>query len=141
MTEDVKLAEENHSALVYMGHGNEHLSTGLYYELGELMNQIYPQVHTYIGLVEGHPDFETVLKQIRADGVTRVTLKPLMVVAGDHANNDMAGDEGDSWKVRLTNAQIQVIPILKGLGSKASIQAIYLSHLADAARDTGITLK
>ena len=141
LADDVELAKKNGSALVYMGHGNDHLSTGLYYELGELLREMYPQVKSYVGTVEGHPNFATLLKQLKADGVQRVTLKPLMVVAGDHANNDMAGDDDDSWMVMLGNAGIKVTPVLEGLGSKDSIQKLYLSHLADAAKDAGISLK
>ena len=64
-----------------------------------------------------------------------------MVVAGDHATNDMAGDEEDSWKVMLSNENIKVTPVLEGLGSKDSIQKIYLQHLTDAANDAKIALK
>lgn len=141
LREDVELARNNNSALVYMGHGNEHLSTGLYYELAEKMNAHYPDVKTYVGVVEGHPDLDTILKQMLMDDVKAVTLKPLMVVAGDHATNDMAGDEDDAWKVVLTKAGIKVTPILEGLGSKATVRDRYLSHLKDAAKDAGITLK
>jgi sirohydrochlorin cobaltochelatase len=140
LAEDIKLAKQNNSALVYMGHGNDHLSTGLYYELGELLNQTYPEVKSYVGAVEGHPDFEILINKVRHDKVNKVIIKPLMVVAGDHANNDMAGDEEDSWKVMLSNAGIKVTPVLEGLGSKESIRKIYLSHLKDAAKDAGIIL-
>lgn len=141
LAKDIELAKKNNTALLYMGHGNNHLSTGLYYELGELLTETYPDTKIYVGLVEGHPTFDTTLEKMKADGVKSVTLKPLMVVAGDHASNDMAGDEDDSWKVMLTNAGIKVTPVLEGLGSKASIQKIYLNHLTDAAKDAHITLK
>ncbi|WCE28386.1 sirohydrochlorin cobaltochelatase [Vibrio sp. SCSIO 43137] len=138
---DVMQAEKDGAALVYMGHGNEHLSTGLYYELEEQLNKDYPQVSSYVGLVEGNPSFDTLLAKLQRDGIKKVLLKPLMVVAGDHATNDMAGDEDDSWKIALTNAGIKTTPVLAGLGSNSDIQKIYLQHLADAAKDTGITLK
>ncbi len=138
---DVELAKKNNTALLYMGHGNSHLSTGSYYELGELLTATYPDTKIYVGLVEGHPAFDTVLAKMKSDGVKNVTLKPLMVVAGDHASNDMAGDEDDSWKVMLTNAGIKVTPVLEGLGSKESIQKIYLNHLTDAAKDAHIGLE
>lgn len=140
LQDDINLAKKNGTALVYMGHGNDHLSTGLYYELGQLLNQMYPEVKSYVGLVEGHPDFDFILNKMNQDGVDSVTLKPLMVVAGDHATNDMAGDESDSWKVLLSGANIKVIPVLEGLGSKKAIQNIYLDHLKDAASDAGISL-
>ncbi|MEI6859149.1 MAG: sirohydrochlorin cobaltochelatase [Shewanella sp.] len=141
LAEDINLAKKNNTALVYMGHGNDHLSTGLYYELGELMNQTYPEVKVYVGVVEGHPTFNTLLKKMQDEKVTAVTVRPLMVVAGDHATNDMAGDGEDSWKVMLSKAGIKVTPVLEGLGSKHTIQEIYVNHLADAARDANIALK
>ncbi|WED28708.1 sirohydrochlorin cobaltochelatase [Vibrio sp. DW001] len=140
LREDINLAKQNGTALVYMGHGNDHLSTGLYYELSQLLNDMYPEVKSYVGVVEGHPDFDFILKKIKQDGVDSVTLKPLMVVAGDHATNDMAGDESDSWKVMLSNANIKVTAVFEGLGSKKAIQTIYLNHLKDAANDAGISL-
>ncbi|MDV7103691.1 sirohydrochlorin cobaltochelatase [Vibrio sp. TH_r3] len=141
LADDIALAEKNDSALVYMGHGNEHLSTGLYAELEQRLNTMYPQVNSYVGLVEGFPGFDMLLEKIQADQITNVTIKPLMVVAGDHATNDMAGDEDDSWKVMLSTNNINVIPVLEGLGSKQTIQAIYLRHLQDAAKDAGIELE
>jgi len=140
LADDVDLAARNNTALVYMGHGNDHLSTGLYYELSEWMNRKYPQINTYIGVVEGHPTFDSMLQQMKKDNVEAVTLRPLMVVAGDHATNDMAGDDDESWKTMLIHAGINVMPVLEGLGSKKTIQKIYLRHLADAAIDANIVL-
>ena len=68
-------------------------------------------------------------------------LKPLMVVAGDHANNDMASDEEDSWKMILKRNGIIAKPVIQGIGELKSIAHIYLEHLKDAARDAGIQLK
>ncbi|CAM2863729.1 sirohydrochlorin cobaltochelatase [Vibrio rarus] len=141
LASDVALAKKNNTALVYMGHGNHHLSTGLYYELQEILNQRYPDVKIYIGLVEGYPNFDSLMARLKHDSIKSVMVKPLMVVAGDHANNDMAGDEDDSWKMMLTKQNIKVIPVLKGLGRNDSIQHIYLQHLNDAAKEAGIVLK
>ncbi len=137
---DVKLAEEQNAALVYMGHGNEHLSTGLYYEFELEMNHRYPQVKTYAGLVEGHPEFSEVLEKLHTDGVKKVLLKPLMVVAGDHATNDMAGEESDSWKSQLEAAGFKATPIMQGLGDNAAVRQQFINHLRDAAKDAGIDL-
>lgn len=141
LVDDVEQAKAQHSALVYMGHGNDHLSTGLYYELEEQLNQLYPDLQIYVGLVEGHPNFAALLQKLKNDRIQTVMIKPLMVVAGDHANNDMAGDEDDSWKVMLSQNGIAVTPILEGLGSNDKIQQLYLQHLRDAAKDGNITLK
>ncbi|WP_298444477.1 sirohydrochlorin cobaltochelatase [uncultured Ferrimonas sp.] len=123
-----------------MGHGNSSLSTGLYYELQQALRAQYPEQQIYVGLVEGHPDFERIKSQIQHDHVTKAHLRPLMVVAGDHASNDMAGDEADSWKSPLQQLGVAVIPVLSGLGNNAKVRQRDLSHLEQAAAHAGITL-
>jgi sirohydrochlorin cobaltochelatase len=137
---DMELAKAGQATLVYMGHGNEHLSTGLYAELEELMNRRYPQIKTRIGLVEGEPDVENVLENLQRDNANKLLLKPLMVVAGDHANNDMAGAETDSWKSKLEAAGFQTEPMLRGLGENPAVRQLFIAHLQDAAREAGIEL-
>jgi sirohydrochlorin cobaltochelatase len=141
LKKDVELAAASSTALVYMGHGNEHLSTGIYYELEKLMNEMYPKTKIYIGTVEGHPDMDEVLGKLKADKVKKVTLKPLMVVAGDHANNDMAGDEEDSWKTVFVKAGIKVTPVLEGLGDNPEVRKIVVDNTLKAAAEAGINLK
>lgn len=141
LAEDTLAAQAANATLVYMGHGNELLSTGLYYELELKMNQRYPQVRTVVGLVEGHPDFSEVLAKLRHTETKKVLLKPLMVVAGDHASNDMAGDEEDSWKSQLTAAGIETVPLMQGLGDNAGVRQMFIGHLQDAAMEAGIELR
>lgn len=141
LAEDVTLAEQQQAALVYMGHGNEHLSTGLYYEFELLMNQRYPQVKTHVGLVEGHPAFAEVLNKLQASDQKKVLLKPLMVVAGDHASNDMAGDQNGSWKSLLEKAGFEVQPIMQGLGDNHAVRRMFIGRLQDAAGEAGIELR
>ncbi|AZG75172.1 sirohydrochlorin cobaltochelatase [Shewanella livingstonensis] len=140
LKDDVAQAKLQNRALVYMGHGNEHLSTGLYKEFEIEMNKMYPQVKTFVGLVEGFPDLNNIVMQIESQHVTSIMLRPLMIVAGDHANNDMAGDEKDSWKTVLTTLGINVNTVLEGLGEKPAVQAIFIQHANDAANDLGIQL-
>lgn len=140
VADDIRLAEQHSATLIYMGHGNEHLSTGLYYEFEKQVNEMYPEVTTLVGLVEGHPDFAELMDKLAETGNRNVLLKPLMVVAGDHATNDMAGDEEDSWKSRLLAAGYAVTPILQGLGDNTKVRRMFLSHLQDAARESGIEL-
>lgn len=137
---DVEQAKNQKRALVYMGHGNEHLSTGLYKEFEIEMNKMYPSVTTVVGVVEGTPDFESVVSLLRNKQVHDILLKPLMIVAGDHANNDMASDEEDSWKVQLTKHGISVQTVLRGLGDNKHIQHLFIKHAKDAADDMNIKL-
>ncbi len=132
LKEDVKKARENDSALVYMGHGNEVLSTGAYVELEADLRDANPGMNIFIGNVEGYPQPERVLKGLKHAGIKRVTLFPLMVVAGDHASNDMAGDEKDSWKSLFESQGIAVVPVLRGLGDVDDWANIYVQHLKDA---------
>jgi sirohydrochlorin cobaltochelatase len=141
LEKDVKLAEEQGASLVYMGHGNEHWSTGIYATVEKAINDAFPQIKTVIGVVEGHPTFEDVLAKLNAGDKKKVVLKPFMIVAGDHAENDMAGDEPDSWKNILTAAGYEVVPVLEGLGSNDAFAHIFVEHIKDAARDNGLELQ
>lgn len=83
----------------------------------------------YIGTVEAEPTLEDLKAALKEKGTyKKVVLQPLMVVAGDHANNDMAGDEEDSWKSQLENEGYEVICILEGLGQNPAIRNIYVAH-------------
>ena len=141
LAEDVKQAHKLQAILLYVGHGNEHLSNAVYSDLQRVMTDMYPDVTTMIGLVEGHPTPDQVLARLEETKAERVLLKPLMVVAGDHAKNDMAGDADDSWKTRLLAAGITPKLLLEGLGNNAAIRRLFLSHLRDAAAGAGIELR
>ena len=135
---DVALAKEHNAALVYMGHGNEFFSTGIYAEFRQVMRRTYPGVKIFIGTVEGFPSLDDVVTLAKHAKISKIVLKPLMVVAGDHANNDMAGDDSDSWKNTFKKKGVHVTPILHGLGENRAWARIYVQHIRDAAKDNGI---
>ncbi|MDY6878940.1 MAG: sirohydrochlorin cobaltochelatase [Desulfatiglans sp.] len=137
---DVKLAKSKKAKLVYMGHGNDHWSTGIYMEAARKMCELYPDVVTYIGAVEGFPGIEDVAQYLSHHGSGNVVLKPFMIVAGDHAINDMASDDAESWKSILTKQGCKVTTVLKGLGSNDKFAQIFVDHIKDAARDSRIEL-
>ncbi|MCD4721360.1 MAG: sirohydrochlorin cobaltochelatase [Desulfobacula sp.] len=139
---DIALARQKGAAIVYMGHGNEVWSTGIYVELQQLMRETYPEVKTFVGSVEGYPGIEDVKKSLGhyTPEINKILLKPLMIVAGDHATNDMASDEEDSWKTILTKAGFDVETILQGLGSNDQFADIFISNIKDAAKASGISL-
>lgn len=137
---DVALARKNGAALVYMGHGNAFYSTGIYAEFQQVMRKMYPRTEIFVGTVEGFPSLNDVLLSLESAKIKKVMLKPLMIVAGDHANNDMAGDEDDSWKSTFKRAGIRVQCIMHGLGENPEWAAIYVRHIKDVVRDNGITL-
>lgn len=141
LAEDIDYARSRGAALVYMGHGNEHWSTGIYKEVENKLRQDYPNIDTYIGVVEGAPGQEEIVGRLVQDGVKKVVLKPFMIVAGDHATNDMAGEDSDSWASAIKEAGIEVEPVLKGLGENDSFADLFVQHIRDAASNAGIELK
>lgn len=123
------------AALVLMGHGTGHPINAAYAALDyQIKDMGYKNV--FVGTVEGYPDLETVLRQVEAYRPEKVILLPLMVVAGDHAINDMAGEEEDSWKNVFEKAGFKVSCVLKGLGELQPIRGIYLEHVAQAIEST-----
>ena len=121
------------TAIVFMGHGTEHSANSTYAKLQEKFTA-KGYDNYYIGTVEAEPTLEDIVEKLKAGGYKKVVLEPLMVVAGDHANNDMAGDEEDSWKSVLTNEGFDVDCVLRGLGEFDSIQVIYAEHVKDAVK-------
>lgn len=119
------------TAIVYMGHGTEHKSNSAYAALQEKLNNAGHNNY-FIGTVEAEPSLEDVLELVKQSGAKKVVLLPLMIVAGDHANNDMAGDEEDSWKTAFTEAGFEVECVLKGLGQYAGVRQILAEHTAAA---------
>lgn len=115
-------------ALLLMGHGTEHFANHIYPAMAYILEEMGAE-NMFIATVEGYPRLEPVLKKIRQRGYGNVTLVPLMLVAGDHAVKDMAGDEADSWKNQCADAGLQVRCILAGLGESRQIRALYLEHL------------
>ena len=129
-------AKEDGTAFVFMGHGTSHTAAVSYSQMQTQMTNLgYENV--FIGTVEGNPEdtsCEAVIEKVKEAGYKKVVLRPLMVVAGDHANNDMAGEEEDSWKSQFaaSGAFESVDTQVNGLGGIADIQAIYVEHTAAA---------
>ena len=138
---DVARARESGAMLVYMGHGNEYWSTGIYREVENKLRERYPDVVSFVAVVEGHPGLADLQTQLAQEQNKKIMLKPFMIVAGDHAANDMAGPEGDSWKSVLSEKGYEVEPIMEGLGSNDSFARLFVDHIADAAQERGIVLK
>ena len=128
IAEETASYDDGETAICFMGHGTEADSNGIYAKLQEKMTAAGYENY-YIGTVEAEPSLEDLLAAIKEKGTyTKVVLEPLMVVAGDHANNDMAGDEEDSWKSQFEAEGYEVECILKGLGELPAIQDIYVAH-------------
>ncbi len=132
-------AKADGTAFVFMGHGTSHKAAVSYSQMASQMADLgYSNV--FIGTVEGEPEetaCENVISAIKSAGFKKVVLRPLMVVAGDHANNDMAGDDDDSWKKQFeaSGAFEKIDCQIAGLGGIPEIQEIYVSHTADVLKN------
>ena len=128
--ESLDAAKDAGTAFVFMGHGTAHVAKVTYSQMQTQMQNLgYENV--FIGTVEGEPEetsAEAVIEAVKAAGYTNVVLRPLMVVAGDHANNDMAGSDDDSWKTVFEAAGFTVDCQIHGLGEIADVQALYVAH-------------
>ena len=128
--ESTAAAKEAGVAYVLMGHGTAHVAKVTYSQMAAQMDKLgYENV--FIGTVEGEPEdtsCEAVIAAVKEAGYTTVVLRPLMVVAGDHANNDMAGADEDSWKTMFEAAGFTVNCQISGLGRIADVQALYVAH-------------
>ena len=118
-------------ALVLMGHGTEHYADAVYAALDYQFKDL-GHSNIFMGTVEGYPTLESVMRLVQKAGYRHVVLAPFMIVAGDHANNDLAGDEEDSWKSVFEAAGFSVRCVLKGLGEYADIRKLLLSHAEKA---------
>lgn len=137
---DADQAKKQDAMLVYMGHGNDYWSTGIYTETQKAMRKAYPDVDTFIGVVEGAPKIEDFMSHLKYTKKKKIILKPFMITAGDHATNDMAGPEEDSWASILKAEGYDVASILQGLGSNDEFAAVLIDHIRDAAKSRGIEL-
>ena len=123
--------DDGETAICLMGHGTEADSNGVYAKMQQCMADA-GYANYFVGTVEAEPTLEDVLAAVQAGSYRKVVLRPLMIVAGDHANNDMAGDEEDSWKSAFEAAGYEVSCEIKGLGELEAIQQLLVAHAQDA---------
>jgi sirohydrochlorin cobaltochelatase len=128
--ETIPKERKKEQAVVLMGHGTHHPSNAFYAALMFQIQRKDPNV--YIGCVEGYPEIDEIKAMLMEKDIKKAYLMPFMSVAGDHARNDMAGAEEDSWKSILTKAGIECVPIFKGTAEYDSFVEIWLDHLRSA---------
>ena len=124
------------TALVLMGHGTTAQCNAVYPRLEGVLRALGGE-HWFVGTVEAEPGLEAVLERVREGHYRTVVLRPLMIVAGDHATNDMAGEEG-SWKQAFAQAGYEVLCQLQGLGELEEIRKIFVRHAREAMEAPGI---
>ena len=121
---------EGNDAIVFMGHGSESAADSTYQRLQEEYVKAGKD-NIFIATVEGQVTIEDVIQKLNGRGFRKILLKPFMIVAGDHAKNDMASDEEDSWKTILQNEGYEVTPLLKGMGEYEFIRKMFMDKLEE----------
>ena len=134
ITEATAEYDDGETAICFMGHGTEADSNQIYAKMQDLLTESGYENY-FVGTVEATPSLEDVLAKVQAGEYKKVVLEPLMIVAGDHANNDMAGDEDGSWKKTFEDAGYEVTCLVRGLGELEPIQQLFVEH-AQAAIDS-----
>ena len=125
---------EEKTALVFMGHGTTHYANTIYAALDyQFKDKGYPNV--FVGTVEAYPSMETLQKHLKEGGYEKLILAPFMIVAGDHAKNDMASDDKESWRSQLEGAGYEVSCLLKGLGDYKGVRRLFLKHIDQAEKE------
>ena len=139
--DDMQAAADAGTAFVFMGHGTSHTANVTYDQMQTQMNDL-GFTNAFIGTVEGEPEdtaCEEVIKKVKDAGFKNVVLRPLMVVAGDHANNDMAGDDEDSWKSQFeASGDFDSVDCqIEGLGRIEAVEDLYVEHTKAAIDSIG----
>ena len=133
ITEATAEYDDGETAICFMGHGTEADSNAVYAKMQDMLaSEGYENY--YVGTVEATPSLDDVIAKVGEGEYKKVVLEPLMIVAGDHANNDMAGDEDGSWKTEFEKAGYDVTCLVRGLGELEPIQQLFVEH-AQAAID------
>ena len=131
ITTATKEYDDKETAICFMGHGTSADSNGVYAKMQEMLTDAGYENY-YIGTVEASPSVEDVLALVQQGDYKKVVIEPLMIVAGDHANNDMAGDDDGSWKRVFEDAGFEVTCLVKGLGEMPEIQDLIVEHAKEA---------
>ena len=127
LVEDTREYDLDGTEILFMGHGTEHAANITYSDLDKILKKNgYSRYH--VGTVEAEPSFDEVKKELDQRQSKRVLLQPLMIVSGDHAHNDMAGNGHDSWKSQLEADGYKVICRLKGMGELEGVQRMFVEH-------------
>ncbi len=131
LNEDTREYDSEETKIIWMGHGTEHEANKVY----ECLNRVFEEkgyTRHHVGTVEAEPDFDHVKEEVKQTDFSRAVLQPLMIVCGDHAHNDMAGDGEDSWKSQLESEGYEVVCRLKGMGELEGVRRLLVNHTREA---------
>lgn len=140
LEDDVRKAGELDAALLYVAHGNDFFSSGVFNEMLNVLRKKHPDTPVHMGMVEGFPGVEDILEELRKENVRKVFMKPFMITAGDHAHHDIDNEEPDSWRGMLEAAGYEVVTEMTGLGSSDAFAGIFVGRIRQTAERSGIDL-
>ena len=131
LNEDTKEYDSEETKIIWMGHGTEHEANEVYERLNRVFEDKGYNRH-HVGTVEAEPAFDQVKEDVKKTDFSRAVLQPLMIVCGDHAHNDMAGEDEDSWKSQLEAEGYEVVCRLKGMGELEGVRRLLVDHAKEA---------
>lgn len=129
-----KQYDDGETAICFMGHGTEADSNSIYEKMQNMLTDAGEENY-FVGTVEASPNLDDVLAKVKEGNYKKIVLRPLMIVAGDHANKDMAGEEEDSWKTTFETAGYNVECVVEGLGQLEMIQNLFVEHAKEAVKE------
>lgn len=138
--DDVAQARAKNAALLYVAHGNDFFSSGVFGEMLHMLRGAHPGTAIHIGMLEGYPGIDDTIAEMLRREDRRVLLKPFMITAGDHAHHDIDNPDPDSWRSRLEAEGFSVEAVMEGLGSNRSFAALFTRRIQETAQDHGIDL-
>ncbi|MEY8387529.1 sirohydrochlorin cobaltochelatase [Oscillospiraceae bacterium 38-13] len=136
MAEITEKYDDGETAVCFMGHGTEAASNAVYSKMQQVLARA-GHGSLFVGTVEAAPTLDDVLALVKAGNYKRVVVQPMMIVAGDHANHDMAGDGEDSWKTAFEREGYEVVCVLKGLGEYEAVRLLLADHARAAMESLG----
>jgi len=137
---DVYKAEGMGASMLYVAHGNEFFSSGVFNEMLAALRRNNPKTPVHIGMVEGFPGVEDIIEELGKENSRKVFMKPFMITAGDHAHHDIDNEEPDSWRGCLEAAGYEVVTEMEGLGSNHSFARLFVERIRQTALGNDIDL-
>lgn len=134
IAEEIPQLSEPDTAVVLVGHGSEHFANAAYAALSYRFHSKGYE-NCFVGTVEAFPDIEDIKARVKESGAEKVVLLPFMIVAGDHATNDICGEEEGTWYTEFKNEGYEVTAIKKGLGEYAGLRSLFIDHINDVIAD------
>lgn len=140
LEEDVSKAKKMQATLLYVAHGNDFFSSGVFHETRNAIREAYADVNIHIGMIEGYPSLDDILKKLKNIERKNILIKPFMITAGDHAHKDIDNHSPESWRGSFEGMGFTVVTEMEGLGSNTAFARLFAKRIMETAEDYGIDL-